>query len=91
MLAGMEIVDKMPTIRGRSSMAERQPSNPAIPPKKPNKRHNSEWCAPIGAPKLPGCDVQNQIDPELQTIVGAWSKLPQAIKTGILALVNAAK
>ncbi len=76
--------------RGRNSAVECQLPNPAIPPKNPNKRPDFEWCAPIGAPKLPGRDVQNQIDPELQTIVDAWSKLPQAIKTGILALVNAA-
>ena len=30
MLAGIENVDKMPTMRGRSSMAERQPSKLAV-------------------------------------------------------------
>ena len=31
-----------------------------------------------------------QNDPELATVVTAWSKLPKAVRVGIVAMVNAA-
>jgi len=47
-----------------------------------NHRKNCDSC---------GCAVTGAVaDPDLAAVIAAWSKLPQAIRAGILAMVRAA-
>ena len=72
-------------------MAERQPSKLANSSQNANKTHGYEQHAPIGAPKLPEvCRGDDQLDPALAAVVNAWPTMPEAVKTGILAMVLAA-
>jgi hypothetical protein len=45
---------------------------------------------PVEVPSPPGAVSGLQLPPDLARVVTAWDRLPQAIKAGILALVQAA-
>ena len=59
---------------------------PLLTPLNPEGKANSEKCA------APGAAVQidnSTLDPDLQTIIDRWPALPDAVKAGILAMVQA--
>ena len=51
-----------------------------------NSRHSEE-----DQPLLTPCLHKNPTDPDLAEVVTAWTRLPEAIKAGVLALVRAAR
>ena len=56
-------------------------------PENPEENAHSEHCAAAGA----AVDSENvQIAPDLQAIVERWADLPDAVKAGIVAMVQAA-
>jgi len=57
----------------------RKPPHPGVPSLVPSSPHG-----------LPEADSPPPGDPDLAHIVAAWSRLPKAIKAGILAMVQAA-
>jgi hypothetical protein len=44
---------------------------------------------PIGVPTQSGAVSGPQFPPDLARVVAAWDRLPEAIKAGVLALVQA--
>ncbi|MGE5611926.1 MAG: hypothetical protein ACM359_21955 [Bacillota bacterium] len=37
-----------------------------------------------------GTAITRSVDPELAVVVDAWARLPEALRTGILAMIRAA-
>ena len=48
---------------------------------------------PESSGALSGADkpIFEHFDPDLQQVIDAWADLPEAVKTGILAMVNASQ
>jgi hypothetical protein len=46
---------------------------------------------PTVVPSPPGAISGQPFPPDLARVINAWDRLPEAIKAGVLALVNAAK
>ncbi len=53
-------------------------------------RDNQSGEVPVGVPSSPGAVSGPQFPPDLARVVAAWDRLPEAIKAGVLALVQAA-
>ena len=55
-----------------------------------NKLHNlpKTGAAEFGAFSADGVIASLPLDPNLQVVVARWAKLPDAIKSGIIAIVN---
>ncbi len=53
-------------------------------------RHNGGGEVPTMVSRPQGADSGTDLPPDLARVVDAWDRLPEAIKAGILALVQAA-
>ncbi len=70
---------------GDSGFAIRSPDPTSIDTSN-ELRQDHEAEVPIGVPSSP----EPQFPPDLARVVAAWDRLPEAIKAGVLALVQAA-
>src|SRR5262249_24217169 len=45
---------------------------------------------PVGVPSPPSAAIAQEFPPDLLRVIAAWDRLPEPIKAGVLALVQAA-
>ncbi len=73
--------------KGRTGKGLRKPQSAVVPTVAPSKSDFAPDGAQSGAPNL--APVVSIVDADLQRVIDRWDSLPDALRSGIVAMVNA--